>query len=193
MPWHESVMQTIFFAICEKIGRSILENVLFSLFSNFGFSKLSLDHVLCLEGNLKLFFVWEYTKTGKSILGPAFDQSNCKKAGPALILIERLLIIMVIMVDGYGGSWAPTRQNCLMGVNCIYCIMVYFSNNLFSVICVLVKGIGGAVGRIPATGGVPFHALLRVQPKAHNPNLKLLCWDGSHAATDLIPVTALLD
>ena len=32
------------------------------------------------------------TKTGKSILRPAFDQSNCKKAGPALILIERHLI-----------------------------------------------------------------------------------------------------
>ena len=42
--------------------------------------------------NLKPVFVWEYTKTGKSMLRPAFDQSNCKKAGPALILIERHLI-----------------------------------------------------------------------------------------------------
>ena len=46
--------------------------------------------------NLKPVFVWEYTKTGKSILRPAFDQSNCKKAGPALILIERHLINMII-------------------------------------------------------------------------------------------------
>ena len=46
----------------------------------------------CLERNLNLVFVWEYTKTGKSILRPAFDQSNCKKAGPALILIERHII-----------------------------------------------------------------------------------------------------
>ena len=29
VPWHESMMQTIFSAICEKIGKSILENVLF--------------------------------------------------------------------------------------------------------------------------------------------------------------------
>ena len=33
---------------------------------------------------------------GKSILRPAFDQSNCKKTGPALILIEHHIIISVI-------------------------------------------------------------------------------------------------
>ena len=49
-------------------------------------------YLLYLERNLKLVFVWEYTKTGKSILRPALDQSNCKKAGPALILIECHLI-----------------------------------------------------------------------------------------------------
>ena len=53
---------------------------------------LSSLYLLCLERNLKLVFVWEYTKTGKSILRPVFNQSNCKKAGPALILIESHLI-----------------------------------------------------------------------------------------------------
>ena len=37
--------------------------------------------------------VEESTKTGKSILRPASDQSNCKKARPALILIKRHVII----------------------------------------------------------------------------------------------------
>ena len=46
--------------------------------------------------NLKPVFVREYTKTGKSILRPAFDQSNCKKACPALKLIERHLIKLII-------------------------------------------------------------------------------------------------
>ena len=54
-------------------------------------------YVPCLKKrNLKLVFVWEYTKTGKSILRSAFDQSNCKKAGQALILIEHHLIIFII-------------------------------------------------------------------------------------------------
>ena len=35
-------------------------------------------------------------KTGKSILRPAFNQSNCKKVGPALILIEHCLIKHII-------------------------------------------------------------------------------------------------
>ena len=46
-------------------------------------------YLSCLERNLKLVLIWEYTKTSKYILRPAFDQSNCKKAVPALILIER--------------------------------------------------------------------------------------------------------
>ena len=54
------------------------------------------DHESAYLKNLKPVFVWEYTKTGKSILRPAFDQSDCKKAGPALILIERHLIMQFI-------------------------------------------------------------------------------------------------
>ena len=42
----------------------------------------------CLYRNFEPIFVWEYTKTGKSILRPAFDQSNRKAAGPAPILIK---------------------------------------------------------------------------------------------------------
>ena len=41
---------------------------------------------------VKAVFVWEYTKTGKSILRPDFDQTNCKEVGTALILIERHVI-----------------------------------------------------------------------------------------------------
>ena len=68
VPWHESMMQTIFSAICEKIGKSILENVLFlPFFSNFGFSEHNLDHVLSrnLENWLILKFVFIHGKTVK--------------------------------------------------------------------------------------------------------------------------------
>ena len=52
----------------------------------------------CLERNLELVFIWEYTKTNKSIIRPALDQSNCREAGQALILIERHIIICNISI-----------------------------------------------------------------------------------------------
>ena len=45
---------------------------------------------------IKIIFVWDYTKAGKSILRPASGQSNRKAAGPALILIERHIRINII-------------------------------------------------------------------------------------------------
>ena len=44
-------------------------------------------------------FVWEYMKTGKSILRPAFKQSNRKTASSPFILIERHLIKRTIYVN----------------------------------------------------------------------------------------------
>ena len=76
----------------------------------FSYSKI-LRPRFCLKRNLKLVFVWEYTKTGKSILRPAFDQSNCKKVGPALILIERHIIKVFITV-----VWIWTRSE-----KCLFC------------------------------------------------------------------------
>ena len=68
-------------------------------------------HLPCLERKFKLVFVWEYTKTGKSILRPAFDQSNCKEASPVLILIKLPIKKCFIKIYLFLRQWSKTSKS----------------------------------------------------------------------------------